>query len=431
MVDGTLYIKGDAGGPEIVVEAVMDGLSALLVNEYTIVILFSCSTVKKLKHLSLKNPVFFLDGDEAGQMATEKAAAILPNAKNVDWSKAPTGCKDVNDLLRGGHQEVIARMVETAKPCKIEPSGKFQWYTLADLQGKDFPEPKWIVRGFLAEGSTILGAKPKIGKSTFAANICLAVATGGKAFGQFDVEIGSAFYISMDDTSERRLKHRIKKMLPGIGVSWPEKFRYTTKFPRVDEGGLDILRNSIKQFPDTRVIIIDTMHKFLSDKRSVSKNAYEIDTDRITPVAELATETGVCILLIHHTTKTKYSDPFDMLSGSIGVQGAVDDLMVMERDQTGFKLSMRGRTLDDRAVILDRDSATYSWHYKGEASEVMPTNYQQTVLDTLKAAGVAMSPTEIKKITGYYAKTIKRIIDKLCVEGLAEKVGYGQYLYKK
>lgn len=431
MADGVLVIPGDPGAPEIIVEGVFDGLSARLVGEYTIVIIFSASTVKKLSLLTLKNPILFFDNDAAGGKATEKAAAILPNAKTVDWELAPDGCKDVNDLLRGGHQEVIAKMVDTAKNYRPKAETDFQWECLADLQHKDFPEPKWIIPGFLAEGSTILGAKPKIGKSTFAANIALSVATGGKALGQFDVEMGSAFYISLDDTSERRLKHRIEKMLPGLGVSWPEKFRYTTKFPKADEGGLDVLRGTVERYPDTRIVIIDTMHKFLSGKRSISKNAYEIDTDRLTPIAEFATTAGICILLIHHTTKTKYLDPFDMLSGSIGVQGAVDDLMVMDRDHTGFKLSMRGRTLEDRTVVLDRDPATYTWFYKGEASEVMATDYQQTILDTLKDADESMSPSQIKEKTGYYAKTIKRILAKLCTSGLIEKVGYGQYAYKK
>ena len=431
MSDGALVIPGESSAPEIICEGVFDGLSARLAGEYTIAILYSASTVKKLKHLTFKNPILFFDNDAAGRKATGKAATLLSNAKAVDWSLAPDGCKDINDLLRNGHQGIINRMVETAKLCKESEPARFEWDTLAALQGKEFPEPKWIVPGFLAEGSTILGAKPKIGKSTFAANLCLAVATGGMALGQFGVEAGSAFYISLDDTSERRLKHRIERMLPGIGISWPEKFRYTTKFPRADEGGIEILRDAVRDYPDTRIIIIDTMHKFLSSKRSAAKNAYEIDTDRLSPIAELATSSGVCILLIHHTTKTKYEDPFDMLSGSIGVQGAVDDLMVMERDQTGFKLSMRGRTLDDRAVILERNATTYTWNYKGEASEVMATNYQQTVLDILKENGQPMSPAEIKEITGFYAKTIKRNLNRLCNSDLVTKVRYGQYQYKK
>lgn len=432
MADGVLSIKGESGAPEIVCEAVIDGLSAKLVNdEYGIFILFSASTTKKLKNNSLQNPVLFFDNDDPGKKATEKAAAILPNARAVDWSLGPKGCKDINDLLRGGHQETIYKMVSKAQPCRPKAKTDFQWDCLSDLQHKEFPEPKWIIPGFLAEGSTILGAKPKIGKSTFAANIALSVSKGGKALGQFDVEMGSAFYISLDDTSERRLKDRIEKMLFGSGVPWPEKFRYTTKFPRADEGGVDVLQQTVEQFPDTRVIIIDTMHKFLSGKRETSKNAYEIDTDRLTPIAEFATSAGICVLLIHHTTKTKYTDPFDMISGSIGVQGAVDDLMVMERDQTGFKLSMRGRTLDDRQVVLDRDQATYTWIYKGEASEVMATDYQQTILDILKESDDSMSPAEIKEITGYYAKTIKRILDRLCNSDLITKVRYGQYQYKK
>ncbi|BBO72770.1 replicative DNA helicase [Desulfosarcina widdelii] len=302
------------------------------------------------------------------------------------------------------------------------------WECLADLQGKEFPQPKWIVPGILAEGSTIIGAPPKIGKSTLCANIGISVSTGGKALGCFDVEKGSVFYISLDDKSERRLKGRIERMLPEYNTTWPSNFFYRTDFPKADEGGIEMLRGTLEKHPDTRLVIIDTMYKFLSGKRDRQKNAYEIDVDRITPIATLATEAGVCILLIHHTTKTRYADPFDSLSGSIGVQGTVDDLIVIERDRTGFKLSTRGRSLDDKEIIIERHEPTFTWHYKGEACEVVDTDNQQAILDALRDDGGSMSPKELMKATGLKRRTLMYNLNRFCEQGIVKTIGYGQYI---
>jgi len=329
----------------------------------------------------------------------------------------------------GGDLGAFARQaIETALASSLPAASVGTWECLADLQKKVFPEPKMVVPPILAQGSTILGAPPKIGKSVLAANLCVSVSTGGKALGTFVVEPGTVFYISLDDKSERRLKTRIERMLPAYDTAWPANFFYATNFPKADEGGIESLREFIRQHPDTRLIVIDTMYKFLSGKRDRQKNAYEIDVDRLTPVAEMATEAGICLLLIHHTTKTKYQDPFDSISGSIGTQGSVDDLIVIERDRAGFKLSTRGRSLDDRSIILERHRETFTWQYKGEAGEVMASNNQQAIIDVLKENGGSMSPKEIARESGVNERTIRHNLKRFCEQGIVKAVGYGQYI---
>ena len=56
-------------------------------------------------------------------------------------------------------------------------------FSAPELLAKNFPEPKFIVPGYVGEGLTILAGRPKIGKSWLALNIAVAVATGGLALG--------------------------------------------------------------------------------------------------------------------------------------------------------------------------------------------------------------------------------------------------------
>lgn len=58
------------------------------------------------------------------------------------------------------------------------------------LLGMNFPELAYVIPRYVVEGLTILGGKPKLGKSWLAYDIGIAVATGGKAMGTVDCEQG-------------------------------------------------------------------------------------------------------------------------------------------------------------------------------------------------------------------------------------------------
>jgi len=76
---------------------------------------------KKLSQLNRLNPVLFFDRDQGGIDATNAAVKLLKGkCRLVDWSLAPapteqSKMKDVNDLLKAGHAEVIERMVRLSR----------------------------------------------------------------------------------------------------------------------------------------------------------------------------------------------------------------------------------------------------------------------------------------------------------------------------
>src|SRR5205809_658031 len=81
------------------------------------------------------------------------------------------------------------------------------------------------------EGLTILAGKPKIGKSWWLLDVCLAVATGDVALHHAPVDRGAVLYLALEDT-ERRLQTRLERALPdGAG---PANLEFATEWPRVD-----------------------------------------------------------------------------------------------------------------------------------------------------------------------------------------------------
>jgi len=102
----------------VVTEAVIDALSVYAACpglSLEVVSIYSASQWKSVGQLG-GTPVLFFDNDPAGIKATCRALRAFPGkVRIVDWSIAPAGCKDVNDLLKQGHPEVIDRMVRLSK----------------------------------------------------------------------------------------------------------------------------------------------------------------------------------------------------------------------------------------------------------------------------------------------------------------------------
>ena len=85
---------------------------------------------------------------------------------------------------------------------------KVRW-TPKELLQTTFPELDWIVPNLLPEGFSILGGRPKVGKSWLAMQISHAVITGGQVFGQ-KVSKGKVFYLALED-NPRRLHRRMRQ----------------------------------------------------------------------------------------------------------------------------------------------------------------------------------------------------------------------------
>ncbi len=147
-------------------------------------------------------------------------------------------------------------MIDLTKNISIDEADRTGPWTATELLAMDFPEPKFIVPGFITEGVTLIGGKPKIGKSWMMLGMAIAVANGGKALDKVDCTSGDVLYLALED-SPRRLRMRLKKLLSGNPE--PPMLVLTCDWPRLDEGGLDRLREWLDERPSMRMVIVDTL----------------------------------------------------------------------------------------------------------------------------------------------------------------------------
>ena len=214
----------------------------------------------------------------------------------------------------------------------------------------------------------MLAGKPKIRKSWFALSLALAIAEGGIALGAYPVEDGDALVLALED-GDRRLFSRLRAMA-GEPEGWPERLHLETRWPREDEGGLLALEAWLGLHPNTRLIVVDTLAKFRP--RGVDAK-YADDYAAIEGLQQMALRNGVCVLLITHFRKATSDDWLDNVTGTLGIAGAADTILGLERPRgaSGDEAVLRvtGRDVEERDLALRWDMIACAWRVMGEAQE--------------------------------------------------------------
>src|SRR5215213_6219563 len=271
-------------------------------------------------------------------------------------------------------------------------------FTATELLDMELPEPKFAVPGILAQGLGILGGKPKTGKSWKVLDLGLAVAYGGRALGSIKVEQGDVLYLALEDTA-RRLQDRLKKLLADRQVA-PERLTLACEWPRMDEGGMEMLHAWCQEHPEARLIVIDTLARM--KPRTAGKDLYTEDYRTGEILKKLADEHSVALLGVHHLRKMESEDPLDLLSGTLGLPGAADTGLILRRP--------RGRNV------------------VGDAEEVLISEERQKIRGAICAADGPMSPKEVSEATGLPHGSVKVMLPQMVETGLLSKAGTGKYI---
>ncbi|MBY5841427.1 AAA family ATPase [Rhizobium leguminosarum] len=293
-------------------------------------------------------------------------------------------------------------------------------FSAASLRDREFPDVSFIVDGVFPEGVTILAGKPKIGKSWLALDIALAVASpNANCLGRSTVH-GDALYCALED-NKRRLKRRIKL----CGGQWPERLSLATEWPRLDDGGMTRIKQWAQSVPEPKLIILDTLAKVRGE--GTRNGQYAEDYEALEKLHHWAGENGIAVLVLHHTRKMDAEDPFDTVSGTLGLTGCADTIAVFHRSGGGVTLHVRGRDVEEAAHAMMFDKAVCRWGILGDAVEVRRSDIRNRILEVLKDAEDPLGPTEVARRLGEKPATIKQRLFQMYNAGEVEKDKGGHY----
>jgi hypothetical protein len=276
--------------------------------------------------------------------------------------------------------------------------------------------PTWVVDGLILQGGlTLLIGKPKVGKSTLARSIGLAVALGRPILGR-QVRQGPVLMLThhREDPPAAVREHLLK-----MGV------REGDAVPLYIADGVQALGDILAWVETNRpaLIVIDTIARYTSFE---DVNDYTKVLAALEPLQDLARQYGTAVLALHHAPKTGDDrETIDSPLGSTALAGSADVIMRYKRTGDRRILQTVNRFGDDlpaTVVTLGPDG----WpEAVGSLQEVQASEEERAILDAIAANG-PMTKDELREALGRQATDLVRTLHRLLRAGRLTRTGSGK-----
>lgn len=231
------------------------------------------------------------------------------------------------------------------------------------LDAQNFPPLRFAIPGLIPEGLTLGIGPPKAGKSWLFAGLLLSVASGGYALGKLSIpEKRPTLYLALED-GDRRMQDRCRQLL-GDGEPIPPLFHYMTVVPAGQV--LAVISAFLRRTSGTALVVLDTLGKVMPPAMA-GESAYQRDYRIGTALKRIADEhPGLSLVVIHHDRKAAAEDFVDSVSGTHGLAGAADTIMVLhrKRQSTDGLLKVTGRDVPEAEYAIQLVNGT-AWTLDG------------------------------------------------------------------
>ena len=229
-----------------------------------------------------------------------------------------------------------------------------------------FAPIKYVVPGIIVEGLTLLAGKPKLGKSWLLLHAAVA-ARGGFTLGELQSSRATFSIRPRRQSAALAEPHdEATRVFAGLADAARLSMRDAAtreRRPRRDQG-LDQIQDCAPA----------DHHRHARDgegTKNARSNNYDADYAAALELRTLASEAGIAIVLVHHLRKADADDAYDTVSGTLGLTGAPDTILVLKRDTSGtIVLYGRGRDLTEIEMAMSFDKDSCLWRITGDADEV-------------------------------------------------------------
>jgi hypothetical protein len=302
--------------------------------------------------------------------------------------------------------ELAQRAVNLEIPLPLPPKPVRTHWTMAELAAEQFPEPEGPFPGLIPNGLTLLGGRPKRGKSWLMLQAGCSLALGGK-FLERDLQQGKVLYYALEDRG-KRLQDRTQK----LGIAASAQIEFETALPPLHLGGLAALEQAVSQAGHA-LVVIDTIRRALPGK-DFNKDGALFD-DVLSRLQTLAQQKCIAIVAVLHTRKTTGGfdpDPVDDVLGSTGLTASADMVLALytEQGRKGATLKGRGRDLDDVDLALTFDPITCAWQSLGDSTNAKSKELENEITSVLEELGKATIATISKTISRDFSNSRRKLI---------------------
>lgn len=268
----------------------------------------------------------------------------------------------------------------------------------AELFQTEIKPTEFVVDKLIPIGLELVASPPKYGKSWMMLDLSIAVASGTDFMG-FPTNQCGVLYLALEDRLDR-LKERMLKITNG--KPFPAGLEIAIDAPPLGDGFIEYLEDFLDKHPETKLVIIDTFVKIRGIPNG-KESAYAIDSREAGELKKFADQRNISVILVTHTRKgIDPTDPFANITGTYGVAGAADDMIVLtkeKRSDTLTKMSVTGRdvTFEEYPIIFNKDLC--KWVRQGD-------NYE------LEAAKQENELQYAEYLTGNIRKTLLKLLEE-------------------
>ena len=271
-------------------------------------------------------------------------------------------------------------------------------FTASWLMAQKFPPVQYVVPGIVPEGMTLLVAAPKIGKSWMVLGLALELSNGGDAFGCIPVgKPRPVLYLALED-GQRRLQDRLKMLRPSE-VS--HRLEFVTELGEAKV--VETIRDYMTKFAGLDpVVILDTLGKVMPPAGNASQ--YGHDYRVLSALKETADAVpGSSLVIVHHTRKSEGGDFLDAVSGTQGIAGAADTVLVLKRDRHDKTATLQVTSRDAEEGEYSLTMTEGTWNLNG-GDLVSSAAAAQTAKQTV---GVGDRMAEVIEMVGSYPEGMR------------------------
>jgi hypothetical protein len=226
-------------------------------------------------------------------------------ASNHDYLGLPNGEDGVREIWLAAVAKAEQASDEPAKNTGKTPKPTWRDCIInaQDLCEKEFPTVKYVVPNLFPEGVILLVSRPKLGKSWLLQQVGSSVALANAVLvspAEPDKPAhGDVLYLNLED-GDRRAQRRMTKYFGANRENWPARMTIARAWKRIDQGGLEDLREWCKSLTKPTLIMIDTLKRVRPPKRN-NQSDYDADYEACQGLLGLCREfPGLVIIVAHH-----------------------------------------------------------------------------------------------------------------------------------
>ena len=297
------------------------------------------------------------------------------------------------------------------EPRRIDQARPTPGVDAADLVSAAIPPLRMIVPDMIPAGTTAVAAPPKVGKSCLMYQIATEVSIGGTLLGR-RVATGSALYYALED-GQRRGQARLLANL--AGRTMPRgRLEIRWSAPKIGAGLEDEVERWLDEHQDAALVAIDTLGK-VRPRADGRRSAYEVDVEDLGRLQERFRDRPTALVIVHHARKESSDDFLASVSGTYGVTGSVDTIVVIRRKRLEAfgSILVTGRDVPDAEIPVRFDGLLWS----AAPRSVTEASFERIEVYRVIEEQGPIFPAAIAAIVGLERTSVQHMVSRLVAHG--------------